>query len=603
MGKVSSFIPQHGSGDRKDGKTLGKRAVCLCAAILIVSMAVPALVFATPGVEGGIYATTAAGTVGERFGVVSVYLGLYDDATRDAEFAAMENAGISWARCDFAWLGVEPVQGEWNFTGLDALVDKAEAQDMEILGILGSSPPWANGGQEWNWPPSDIDAWRNYVHTVVSRYAGRVSAWEIWNEENIDAFWRPEPDSAQYMVLLEAASQEIRAADPYATIVMGGVAGLGYTYLKECLDAGAAAFVDAIAYHPYAETIGAEGQPEEDLLRPKEELCRFLAEQIDNWLKGYGEGLEIWLTEVGWTTCGETPPGVDEDTQAAYFLRTMINYATTDVDRVMWYNLRRVGLNEWDHYGLLETDFDPKPSYHYYSTFLDVFGPAVATAPDSASFTCADPSELEAHCFVLPDGDLAIAAWKSDDTADSLTLSVDDTSFRNPVIIDPLTGTAQPAPGVTRGASGEITVSGLAIGKTPVILTLDKVTVTAITPSQAYQHTISMPVSDLAGSGFQVGAAVSLEMDGKMINAYGVNVADPDQITCTFGFFGVEPGVYDVMVTNPDGSRARLEDGFKVISLCGAGGGAAILAFGLMLGLVSAAGTLHVRRKRRRKML
>ena len=581
--------------------TILKYFMCFGAILILAGLLAPVFAAAGPSGDVDVYAAApAAASVGERFGVASVYLGLYDAATVDREFEAMQDAGVAWVRTDFAWLGVEPVQGAWNFAGVDTAVAKAEASGVEVLGLLGSSPPWANGINEWNWPPTDIDAWRNYVHTVASRYAGRVAAWEIWNEENIHAFWQPEPDAAAYFNLLVAASAEIRAADPDATIVMGGVAGLGSQYLIDCLDLGAADYIDAIAYHPYAETIGLEGQPEEDLLRPKEPLCRYLVDLVHTLLGQYNGGdIEIWLTEVGWTTCVETPPGVDADTQAAYMLRTFINYASTDVDRVIWYNLRDTMLNDWDYYGLLDYAFNPRPSYGYYSTFSNVFGPAVATDETTASFTCSDPSTLEAHCFRLPDGDLAVAAWKADDAADTLTLTVNDPSLRFPLTVDPLTGTAQPTSGVSRDAQGKITVTGLAIGKKPVILTLDKVTVASITPKQAVQHTVSMQISDLAGTGFQTGAAVRLEKDGKIIHAYNVNVVTPEKITCTIGFFGVEPGVYDVVVTNPDGSRARLPGAFTVTTMCGMGSGAAVLALGLMLGLLSATGTLRLRRSRR----
>jgi hypothetical protein len=110
-----------------------------------------------------------------------------------------------------------------------------------------------------------------------------------------------------------------------------------------------------------------------------------------------------------------------------------------------------------------------------------------------------------------------------------------------------------------------------------------------------------MPIDNLAGSGFQAGAAVRLEMDGKVINAWGVSVPSSDKITCTLGFFGVEPGTYDVVVTNPDGSWARLDDSFKVITPCGTGGGTAMLGLGIMLGLVSTAGGLRLRRSRRKR--
>ena len=583
-------------------QTASRYCVCAVAILILAGLTAPVVAMAGPSGVGEIYAAPAVPSIGERFGVASVYLGAYDTATMERELSSMESAGIGWVRCDFAWLGLEPLRGKWNFAGPDLLMQKAAAHGVKVLGILGSSPPWANGGKEWNFPPTDINAWRKYVRTVVSRYKGKVAAWEVWNEENIHAFWQPEPNSSKYMVLLAAASQEIRKADPGAKIVMGGVAGLGSDYLNACLAMGAADYVDAIAYHPYAETIGVEGQPAEDLLRPKESLCRFLVDFV-HWLVAQhtDKDLEIWITEVGWTTCAESPPGVDTNTQASYMLRTMINYASTDVDRVIWYNLRDTMLNDWDRYGLLGYGFNPRPSYGYYATFEKVFGPAVAVDQSTVSFTCTRPTTLEAHAFKLPDGDLALAAWKSDDRADSLTFTVNDPSFRNPVSVDPLNGIEQPTPGVARDASGKPSVTGLAIGKTPVIIKLDKVVVSSITPNQAYQHTISMPISDLAGSGSQAGAAVRLEMDGKIIYAYGVNVPSPNQITCIIGFFGVEPGTYDVVVTNPDGSWARLEDGFRVISLCGAGGGAAVLALGLMLGLVSAAGTLRLKRSRRKR--
>ena len=601
---TASASPKNGRPrDRAAAKhSLLRCCMCFGAVLILAGLLAPALAAAGPCGDVNVYAAPAPGSVGERFGVVSVYLGLYDGATVDAELDAMQDAGAAWVRTDFAWLGLEPVQGAWNFTAADAVVAKAEARGIEILGILGSSPPWANGGNEWNWPPTDIAAWRDYVHTVASRYAGRVAAWEIWNEQNIHAFWQPEPDAEAYFDLLVAASEEIRAADPDATVVMGGVAGLGLQYLVDCLELGAAQHIDAIAYHPYAETIGVEGQPEEDLLRPKEPLCRYLLDVVHSILGQHGGAdVEIWLTEVGWTTCAETPPGVDADTQAAYLLRTFINYASTDVDRVMWYNLREIGLNDWDFYGLLQNDFTPRPSYGYLSTFNDVFGPAVAVDDTTASFTCSDPSTLETHCFRLPDGDLAVAAWKADDAADTLAFTVDDPSLRFPQTVDPLTGTAQPTPGASRDGLGRINAAGLAIGKKPVILTFDKVTATSITPKQAVQHTVSMQITDLAGTGFQPGAAVRLEKDGKIIHAYNVSVVSPDKITCTIGFFGVEPGVYDVVVINPDGSRARLPGAFTVTAMCGAGSGAAVLALGLMLGLISVTGTLRLRSSRRKR--
>jgi polysaccharide biosynthesis protein PslG len=426
------------------------------------------------------YTAASASTVGERFGVASSHIANYDPSAVEAELNAADNAGAAWLRYAFAWHYLEPVQGAWNLAGADLAVEEAQERGIEVLGILGGTPYWANGGNAWNWPPTDMAAWEDYVSVVVSRYRGKVAAWEIWNEQNLSIFWQPEPDAEGYVALLAAASAQIRAADPEATIVMGGVAGLGDqdlgdSILEEYLSLGAAEYIDAIAYHPYAETIWFTGQPVEDRLRPKESLNRYLVQQVHSLVSEHTEkDLQVWITEVGWTTSAESTAGVDRDTQASYLLRTLINFASTDVDRVIWFNLRDTQENDTDYYGLLAYSFTTKPSFGYYSVFQQVFGPSTASDPDAATFSCESPSALEAHCFRLPDGGLAIAAWKSDDTSDSLAVTIPDPSLADPVSIDPASGNESSIPGVSRDAGGNISVSGLAIGKTPVILRLYK---------------------------------------------------------------------------------------------------------------------------------
>ncbi len=122
--------------------------------------------------------------------------------------------------------------------------------------------------------------------------------------------------------------------------------------------------------------------------------------------------------------------------------------------------------------------------------------------------------------------------------------------------------------------------------------------VTSIAPSQAYQHTIALNITDLAGSGFQPGATVALEKGDQVIQAYDVNMVSSSQITCKIGLFGVETGSYDVVVTNPDGQEGRLAGGFTVDPPCGAGSGTALLIFGLAMGLLSLAGSEKLRRRK-----
>jgi len=455
------------------------RTRLLPALFLVLALLFPAVPAGADGVppggrEGGTRAASADALYAGRFGVASSQFVDYDTATKRGELAAMEGAGIGWVRCGFIWSNLEPVRGVWVLGGADEAVGEAERSGAKVLGIMGGSPFWANGGMPWMYPPTDLEAWRDYVRTLSSRYRGRVAAWEIWNEENILPFWQPQPDPAYYVQLLSIASQEIRSADPGAVIVMGGLAGPGVDYLEECLKLGAAEYVDAVAYHPYPETMGIVGSDADSLYRPKEALCRLLVDYVHNLVARYtSRDIRIWITEVGWTTCSQSPPGVDEPTQASYLLRTLVNYATTDVERVFWFNLRDTMVDEFDHLGLLRNDFSRKPSYAYYRTFQQVFGRAVEVEPDAVSFRCGDASTLEAHCFRRDDGTLAFAAWKSDDASDLLDFTVNLDGIRSAYLVEKNTGERLPLAGDSTGDSEKLAVTALPVGKDPVVVELD----------------------------------------------------------------------------------------------------------------------------------
>jgi hypothetical protein len=443
---------------------------------LLLSLSFQGLAFAAT--DGETAAAAVPPTLSDRFGVAQSHLMLYDaisPAILEANLDAMVDAGIGWVRCVFAWPDLEADVGSWDFTYADRVVAEAQARGIKILGIMLGSPPWANGGQAWNYPPTDHAAWTDYASTLSGRYQGEVAAWEIWNEEDIHAFWQPAPDSAAYVTLLQEASGAIRAADPGATIVMGGVAGLDPAYLNACLDAGAADYIDALAYHPYPETLSTI--PPDTDYSPKEVLTRDLVEWVHSSLipEHTTKHLEVWLTEFGWTTSTLSPPGVSEDNQAAYLLRSLLNYAATSADRVFYYDLWEEFNDAADPgycYGLLHNDFTAKPAYHYYQRFEEVFGPAVSPSAAPLSYQCGTPGTLETRAYQPDAGTLAVAAWKNDGLGDSLTISLDcgPRYYLDPVRVDLLTGARAAVPGVTRNPERDITVTGLAVGNTPVIL-------------------------------------------------------------------------------------------------------------------------------------
>jgi photosystem II stability/assembly factor-like uncharacterized protein len=127
----------------------------------------------------------------------------------------------------------------------------------------------------------------------------------------------------------------------------------------------------------------------------------------------------------------------------------------------------------------------------------------------------------------------------------------------------------------------------------------EPLTLTSITPDTAVQNAITVQITDLAGTGFMPGAQVRFEQGDAVLTAYDINVVSGESITFKIGFFLTPTGAYDVVVENPDGAEARLEDGFTVTSNCGQGSGTALLMLGLTLGLLSLAGSTRLRKRRK----
>jgi len=125
-------------------------------------------------------------------------------------------------------------------------------------------------------------------------------------------------------------------------------------------------------------------------------------------------------------------------------------------------------------------------------------------------------------------------------------------------------------------------------------------TVASVTPSTGVENTI-VEITNIAGTGFHLGAEVRLERAGMVINATDVTVAAPGKLTCKFNLAGAPLGKYDLIVRNLDGQEGRLLHGFTVTNICGWGAGASLLIFVGAMGLLGLAGADAARRKSRRR--
>lgn len=258
------------------------------------------------------------------------------------------DAGVRWDQ-------IEKQQDQYDWERLDAAVSTAERSGArEIMYILGSTPEWAAtnvrpdayyyGGGTAS-APKKLSYWRDWVRAVATRYKGRITSYQIWNEANLASFWAPErPKHWKRMALLtDIAAKEIRAIDPRAkvvsassTVIQGkkfSTESFFFRYLRSI--AKRKVKLDAITVHLYPWTTKGPGggTPAERLAGL--EMARAVTDRL-----GLSK-VPMWDTEVNYGNRrdnGHPEEAFGPKVGAAYLARTYIDSLRYDVTKVFWYS-------------------------------------------------------------------------------------------------------------------------------------------------------------------------------------------------------------------------------------------------------------------------
>jgi hypothetical protein len=310
-------------------------------------------------------------------------------ADLEADFDAIRTTGAQWVRFDFAWSLVQGAGPKsFNWYSLDRAVKAARSRGLKVLGILTYTPSWARpkGATDKHYPLNTA-AFGSFVRAAVLRYSPQgVRTWEIWNEPNIAAFWEPAPDPSVYAALLRASFATIKAADPNAVVLVGGLAGVGssldweaadgselspWRFLSDLYTSGAKGSFDAVADHPYAPL--PKG-PEAAV--PGNSFLQVSA--LHQLMALHGDGAkQIWATEVGSYT-GSSQGAVSGKMQGNYvrqYLRDWTGWSFAGP--IFFYTLRDTGTNPAErdsNWGFLRSNRSRKPAFDVIRQALTVGG-------------------------------------------------------------------------------------------------------------------------------------------------------------------------------------------------------------------------------------
>jgi hypothetical protein len=275
-------------------------------------------------------------------------------AEGEALLHVLRDSGAGWARQDFWWSLVEPQRGTYRWADFDRVVDAYHRHGIQLFAILCYSSAWSGGAC----PETDTEraAFAAYVRAMVGRYRGKVAAWEIWNEPNIQPFWSPRPDPALYAALLAAAYDAAKSADPDCVIVAGALAGPDAEFLEGMYAHGAAGKFDVLSYHNYGQQLSMATE------WPAVERLRAV-------MARHGDAEKpIWHTENGFYT---GPVGVSEAAQGARIVRYSIGLLALGIEKTF-----QLTLHDW-------TD---DPQHHDLSGYRGITRASLARKPSFAAY-------------------------------------------------------------------------------------------------------------------------------------------------------------------------------------------------------------------------
>ncbi|HEX6117775.1 MAG TPA: hypothetical protein VFY99_11805 [Solirubrobacterales bacterium] len=297
-------------------------------------------------------------------------------AVLPGDYDLMAGGGVEVLRFPIEWSQVEPAPGEYDWSAVDAIVQGATARGIDPLPFVWTTPGWVN--PQKSRPPlgsrAEKRAWQGFLAALAERYGSLVDRWQIWNEGNFKRYWKPEPDPRDYAALLRLSAKTLRAADPGAEILIGGVAPVKRGMLPwEFLEGlyrvrGVERWFDTVAVHPYSpQLFGVEFQ---------------IRQALDEIEAAGDRRAAIRVTELGWASEGpaEDPMTKGPEGQAAMLeksYRLLIrNRRKWRIEGIDWHSFQDVGPDAGEPVcsfcpgsGLVTAAREPKPAWATFGRF------------------------------------------------------------------------------------------------------------------------------------------------------------------------------------------------------------------------------------------
>jgi len=379
------------------------------------------------------------------------------EAAFPALLEALRASGACWSRVRIDWSAIQdsappaPYYLAWH----DDKLRQVAATGLRMIAQIDAVPDWAG---PYTCGPIDAEhlaAFGQFVTALVNHYKlppYNIHHWELFNEPDGTEVSLPGIGcwgnfGAAYAAMLKVAYPAIKAADPEATVLMGGLAydafveyGLRFNrYFPDAVMAeGGGGFIDALALHYFPDyhlewerwvppadppTCGnvEDGEGDEYHIRPGiRDLTAKTLHFTNRLATCTNVQKPVWITELaehGYSPNPETNYPGTLDQQARYVIQGYARGLAAGVKNITWYALVSPPGDPFAQGLLYETDWSPKPAYFAYQTLA-------AELKDHSYVRMLAAPGVEGYIFRGSDGREKTVAWAWDAAAPApLTLA------------------------------------------------------------------------------------------------------------------------------------------------------------------------------------
>jgi hypothetical protein len=315
----------------------------------------------------------------------------------------LKETGVRWVRQQVSWNDIEVngQPGNYIWDELDKIVDSLYSNGFHILlSPVGTPQMYKDPNSKL---PVDTNTFGRFMGEMSKRYKGKVTAYQIWNEQNLAGEVGAPINPQRYVSMLAKGSSAVKANDPYAFVVLGSHSPTGVNdpnvaiddveYLKTLYDFNGGEirknnYFDVIGTHTGSNCNPPDnfwpGNPTPaNVCNGWKDHASFYfrrIEQIRQVMVDKGDAdRQIWLTEFGWSS--DTTPArgyeyssqVSEQQQADYikraFQKAQADYPWMGV-MMLWtlnHSLPEVTPNGEDEkvgWAILRRDGSKRPSFN-----------------------------------------------------------------------------------------------------------------------------------------------------------------------------------------------------------------------------------------------